>query len=112
MMRRGLLLSGMAFALLVCPAACFGGWLAHEHEGTQPTDGGGHRSCVKHSCICAGATTPSTNHPIVAAAHPPVELLPVINMTALAALEAGANVSASISNPVPPNSCGILPLLI
>jgi hypothetical protein len=102
----------MVFALLVCPVVCFGGWLGHEDDGNSPTDGGEHRSCVEHPCICAGATIPTTDHAVGATACLPIAVLPVASFTDRVSLIVGAHTATFSSNPDPPDYCRVLPLLI
>ena len=107
-----LLLSVVVVALLSCPIACFGGGLAHEHDCTTPKDGGEHPSCISSSCVCAGATRPSTDQAIVGAIGLPLAVVPVADPTDRASLKLGAYVAGSMPIPDPPRSCGTLPLLI
>jgi|CXWL01.1.fsa_nt_gi hypothetical protein len=102
----------MVLALLVCPVVCFSEGLAHEDNHSSPADGGEHRSCVEHPCICAGATIPTTDHAIGAAVAPPIAVLPVESFTDGVSLKAGAYAATSMLIPDPPGSRRILPLLI
>jgi len=111
-MRRRLSSSVIIFALLICPVACFGDGLAHENDTTTPADGGEHRSCVEHPCICAGATIPTTDHALGATAYLSIAVLPVASFADRVSLIVGAHTATFPSNPDPPDSRRVLPLLI